>query len=51
MHMKVISAITTVSSMTEGEIDTFYESKLNLQLSSIDNKGDPNTQPVWFIHG
>ncbi len=28
--------------MTEDEIDGFLESKLNLQLASIDGKGDPN---------
>jgi general stress protein 26 len=48
--MKIISAITTASSMTEEEIDRFLESKLNLQLASIDKKGDPNIQPIWFSY-
>lgn len=30
------------------EVGTFLESKLNLQLATIDTKGDPNIQPVWF---
>jgi predicted pyridoxine 5'-phosphate oxidase superfamily flavin-nucleotide-binding protein len=27
---------------------TFLERRLNLQLGTIDEKGDPNIQPVWF---
>ena len=34
--------------MNEVEISNFLESKLNLQLATIDGKGDPNIQPVWF---
>ena len=34
--------------MTEEEVDRFLESKLNLQLATIDGMGDPNIQPVWF---
>ncbi len=48
--MKIISAIASVPSMTEEEIDRFLESKLNLQLASIDKKGDPNIQPIWFSY-
>jgi hypothetical protein len=44
--MKVISAITGTSSMSKEEVDTFLENKLNLQLGSIDDDGDPNIQPV-----
>ncbi len=36
--------------MTEEEIDRILESKLNLQLASIDEKGDPNIQPIWFSY-
>ena len=46
--MKVTSAITGTSSMSKEEVDTFLENKLNLQLGSIDDDGDPNIQPVWF---
>ena len=46
--MKVISAITGTSSMNKEEVDTFLENKLNLQLGSIDDDGDPKIQPVWF---
>lgn len=34
--------------MNEYEVSNFLESKLNLQLATIDGKGDPNIQPVWF---
>jgi general stress protein 26 len=34
--------------MTEEEVDKFLESKLNLQLATIDELGDPGIQPVWF---
>ncbi len=34
--------------MTREEVEGFLESKLNLQLATIDQKGEPNIQPVWF---
>jgi nitroimidazol reductase NimA-like FMN-containing flavoprotein (pyridoxamine 5'-phosphate oxidase superfamily) len=46
--MKVISAITGAPSMSKEEVDTFLENKLNLQIGTIDEDGDPNIQPVWF---
>lgn len=46
--MKVISAITGTPSMSKEEVDTFLENKLNLQIGTIDDEGDPNIQPVWF---
>jgi nitroimidazol reductase NimA-like FMN-containing flavoprotein (pyridoxamine 5'-phosphate oxidase superfamily) len=46
--MKVISAITGSPSMSKEEVNTFLENKLNLQIGTIDNDGDPNIQPVWF---
>ena len=36
--------------MTKEEIDRFLESKLMLQMSTIDEKGEPNIQPVWFYY-
>jgi general stress protein 26 len=33
----------------EGVIDFLTNSKLNLLLSTIDQKGDPNIHPVWFF--
>ncbi|MGA7368657.1 MAG: pyridoxamine 5'-phosphate oxidase family protein [Nitrososphaeraceae archaeon] len=46
--MKVISAITGTPSMSKEEVYTFLENKLNLQIGTIDDNGDPNIQPVWF---
>jgi general stress protein 26 len=36
--------------MTMEEAERFLESKLNLQFDTVDNKGDPNIQPVWFYY-
>ena len=46
--MRLISAISGTPSMSKEEVDTFLERRLNLQLGTIDEKGDPNIQPVWF---
>jgi nitroimidazol reductase NimA-like FMN-containing flavoprotein (pyridoxamine 5'-phosphate oxidase superfamily) len=48
--MKIISTITETPSMTKEEIDKFLESKLMLLISTIDEKGEPNIQPVWFYY-
>jgi nitroimidazol reductase NimA-like FMN-containing flavoprotein (pyridoxamine 5'-phosphate oxidase superfamily) len=48
--MKIISATTETSGMTKEEIDRFLESKLMLQMSTIDEQGEPNIQPVWFCY-
>jgi general stress protein 26 len=46
--MRIISAIPGTPSMSKEEINTFLERKLNLQIGTIDEEGDPNIQPVWF---
>lgn len=46
--MRIISAISGTPCMSKEEVDTFLERKLNLQLGTIDENGDPNIQPVWF---
>lgn len=38
----------TIPAMNEPEVINFLQSKLNLQLATIDENGDPNIQPVWF---
>jgi nitroimidazol reductase NimA-like FMN-containing flavoprotein (pyridoxamine 5'-phosphate oxidase superfamily) len=48
LDMKIISAIKGTPSMSKEEVDTFLENKLNLQIGTIDDGGDPNIQPVWF---
>jgi len=46
--MKVISALTGTPSMSKEEVYTSLKNKLNLQIGTIDDNGDPNIQPVWF---
>lgn len=48
--MKIINAASETPGMTIEEIEKFLESKLNLQLATVDEKGDPNIQPVWFYY-
>jgi PPOX class probable F420-dependent enzyme len=48
--IKIINATSEIPGMTRDEIETFLESKLNLQLATIDQKGEPNIQPVWFYY-
>lgn len=46
--MKIIGAMGSAYSMTEEDVNRFLESKLNLQLATTDEMGDPSIQPVWF---
>ena len=48
--MRVISATSEIPGMTREEAERFLESKLNLQIATIDEKGEPNNQPVWFYY-
>ncbi len=48
--MKIISATSEIPNMTGEEAEEFLESKLNLQLATIDGQGNPNIQPVWFYY-
>lgn len=48
--MNIIKASPEIPSMTMEESERFLESKLNLQLATVDFKGDPNIQPVWFYY-
>src|SRR5215217_6044698 len=48
--MRIISAISGTPSLSKEEVDSFLERKLNLQIGTIDEEGDPNIQPVWFYH-
>ena len=48
--MKVVNATHGIPGMTREEAETFLESKLNLQIATIDEKGEPNIQPVWFYY-
>ena len=48
--MKVVDATYEIPGMTREEARAFLESKLNLQIATIDEKGEPNIQPVWFYY-
>ena len=50
MIMKIINATSEVPGMTKEEVERFLESKLNLQLATIDEQDEPNIQPVWFYY-
>jgi general stress protein 26 len=36
--------------VTETEVNDFLESKLNIQIATIDEEGYPVIQPVWFVY-
>ncbi len=48
--MKIVNAIPGFSQqLTEQQVKKFLvEAKLNLQLGTIDEKGDPNIHPIWY---
>jgi PPOX class probable F420-dependent enzyme len=48
--MKVVNATHGIPGMTREEAERFLESKLNLQIATIDEQGEPNIQPVWFYY-
>jgi PPOX class probable F420-dependent enzyme len=48
--MKIVNATSEIPGMTREEAERFLESKLNLQLATIDEHGEPNIQPVWFYY-
>ena len=48
--MKVVNATHETPGMTREEAVRFLESKLNLQIATLDEQGEPNIQPVWFYY-
>jgi nitroimidazol reductase NimA-like FMN-containing flavoprotein (pyridoxamine 5'-phosphate oxidase superfamily) len=48
--MKIVNATSEVPGMSREEAEKFLESKLNLQIATIDKQGEPNIQPVWFYY-
>ena len=49
--MKVIQALPDMPSpVSEEEVSRFLQSRLNMQLATIDSEGYPNIQPVWFYY-
>jgi nitroimidazol reductase NimA-like FMN-containing flavoprotein (pyridoxamine 5'-phosphate oxidase superfamily) len=49
--MKLFSAIPGMAKpLTESEVREFLgKAKLNLQLGTIDEKGEPNIHPIWYF--
>lgn len=49
--MKIIKSDPNMGrAMTEDEVNKFLESKLLLRIATMDEKGDPVIQPVWFLY-
>jgi nitroimidazol reductase NimA-like FMN-containing flavoprotein (pyridoxamine 5'-phosphate oxidase superfamily) len=48
--MKIVQATSEIPRMTKEETYRFLESKLNLQLATVDKQGRPNIHPVWFYY-
>jgi len=51
MTTKLIQAIPGMPKpVTESEVERFLQSKLNMQLATLDEEGHPNIHPVWFYY-
>ena len=51
MNMKVIQALPgMLKPVTDDEVGNFLESKLNMQLATLDEEGYPMIQPIWFLY-
>jgi len=49
--MKVIQALPGMpNQVTETEVNNFLNSKLNIQIATIDEEGYPMIQPLWFLY-
>ncbi|HEX2558023.1 MAG TPA: pyridoxamine 5'-phosphate oxidase family protein, partial [Nitrososphaera sp.] len=49
--MKVIQALPGMPKpVTDDEVGNFLESKLNMQLATLDEEGYPMIQPIWFLY-
>lgn len=49
--MKIINANTEIPGINSiEEVESILDSKLNLQLATIDGSDYPNIQPVWFYY-
>jgi len=48
--MKIINAIPKFGpELSEIQVREFLNSKLNLQLATLDSKGEPCIHPVWYL--
>jgi len=49
--MKLLQAIPGMPNpVSQAEVEKLLESKLNIQLATLDEQGYPNIQPVWFYY-
>jgi len=49
--MKLIQALPGMpKTVTETEVDNFLNSKLNIQIATIDEEGYPMIHPIWFLY-
>jgi general stress protein 26 len=49
--LKVIQALPSMPKpVTETEVSSFLESKLNIQIATIDEEGYPIIHPTWFLY-
>ncbi|MFL6329866.1 MAG: pyridoxamine 5'-phosphate oxidase family protein [Nitrososphaeraceae archaeon] len=49
--MKVIQSIPGMPRpVIEAEVNELLESKLNIQIATIDQEGYPTIQPLWFLY-
>jgi general stress protein 26 len=49
--LKVIQALPDMpKAVTETEVNNFLQSKLNIQIATIDEEGYPMIQPTWFLY-
>jgi len=50
--MKILNAIPGLGQqLTEQQVKDFLvKAKLNLQLGTIDEKGEPNIHPIWYLY-
>lgn len=50
--MKILNAIPGLGKpLTELQVKEFLvKAKLNLQLGTIDEKGEPNIHPIWYLY-
>jgi general stress protein 26 len=50
--MKIIHHATPMgAAMSEGDLKNFLStSQINIQIGTVDSKGDPSIQPVWYYY-
>ena len=49
--LKVVQALPGMpKDVTESEVNNFLQSKLNIQIATIDEEGYPMIQPTWFLY-